>query len=341
MIGDPMTIQYSPRCSHKSDLALLSVITPAYNEEHNLPLLFERLQKTMAAIKMDWEWLVVDDHSTDATFACLSEISRRAPQVNVIRLARNFGSHTALSCGLQHARGDCAVVLAADLQDPPELIPEFLARWRSGAQVVWGVRGMRPDDKARTVGFSRLYFFLMRRFVGLQNMPPTGSDFFLIDHRVIHAFRQFQETNVSTIGLLTWLGFRQESFSYDKEKRVYGTSGWTLEKKIKILVDSITAFTYKPIRLMSYTGFVFALFGFISAGIIIGKALLWGSPVQGYPSIMAGVLVIGGIQMLMLGVLGEYIWRALDEARRRPHYIIEDTAGNLQNQQQAEPNKQD
>lgn len=337
-----MTSQSSVNYSRpESDSALLSVITPAYNEEHNLPILFDRLRETLDAIDMKWEWIVVDDHSSDATFDYISGLSQHAPHVNVIRLARNFGSHTALACGLQNARGDCAVVLAADLQDPPELIPDFIARWRNGVQIVWGVRGMRPDDKARTVGFSKLYFFLMRSFVGLQNMPPTGSDFFLIDQRVIHAFRQFQETNVSTIGLLTWLGFRQESVSYDKEKRVHGRSGWTLEKKIKILVDSITAFTYKPIRLMSYTGFVFALFGFISAGIIIGKALLWGSPVQGYPSIMAAVLVIGGIQMLMLGVLGEYIWRALDEARRRPHYIIEDTAGNLQNQHQPKPYKKD
>jgi dolichol-phosphate mannosyltransferase len=290
---------------------------------------------------MKWEWIVVDDHSSDATFDCVSELSRHAPHVNVIRLARNFGSHTALACGLQHAKGDCAVVLAADLQDPPELIPDFIARWRSGVQIVWGVRGLRPSDKARTVGFSKLYFFLMRRFVGLQNMPPTGSDFFLIDQRVINAFRQFQETNVSTIGLLTWLGFRQESFSYDKEKRVHGKSGWTFEKKIKILVDSVTAFTYKPIRLMSYTGFIFALFGFVSAGFVVGKALLWGSPVQGYPSIMAALLVIGGIQMLMLGVLGEYVWRSVDEARRRPHYIIENTAGDLHNQQQPKPNHQD
>lgn len=313
-----------------TDKILISVITPAYNEEDNLPVLFERLNKTLTPLNLEWEWIVVDDHSSDATFSCLANFASSNPRVKGIRLAKNFGSHTALACGLQHARGNCGVVLAADLQDPPELIPEFISRWQNGAQIVWGVRGLRPGEKAHTKGFSRLYFHVMRHFVGLRDMPPTGSDFFLIDHLVISAFQEFRETNVSTIGLLTWLGFRQETVTYDKEQRLHGKSGWTLEKKMKILVDSITAFTYKPIRLMSYTGFIVAVIGFISAGIVAFNALFRGSPVLGYPSLMVAILVLGGIQMIMMGLLGEYLWRALDEARRRPHYVIEAACGDLE-----------
>lgn len=311
----------------------LSVVTPAYNEAENLPVLYERLCATLNPLEIEWEWIVVDDHSTDSTFSELSELSSNTSNVKGIRLARNFGSHTALACGLHHAKGHCAVVLAADLQDPPELIPDLIQRWRNGAHVVWGVRDMRPSEKAHTIGFSKLYFFLMRRFVGLQNMPPTGSDYFLIDRRVILAFQQFQETNVSTIGLLTWLGFRQETLSYDKEERLHGRSGWTLEKKLKIIVDSVTAFTYKPIRLMSYTGFIIAIVGFLYSGVVAFNALFRGSPVQGYASLMVAILVLGGIQMLMMGLLGEYLWRALDEARRRPHYIIEAISGDIDEQE--------
>ncbi len=218
---------------------------------------------------------------------------------------------------------------AADLQDPPELIPDFLARWKKGGQIIWGVREKRPGEKKHSLGFSKLYFFLMRRFVGLQNMPPTGSDYFLIDRLVIKAFRLFGETNVSTIGLLTWLGFQHDYIPYDKCERLHGSSGWNFEKKIKIIVDSITAFTYKPIRIMSYVGFLVAIIGFIYACIVIFNAIFNGTPVMGYPSLMVAILVIGGIQMLMLGLLGEYLWRALDEARRRPNYIIEARVGDI------------
>lgn len=308
---------------------LLSIITPAYNEEDNLPILFERLAEVLSSLDLEWEWIVVDDHSNDSTFSRLSKLSQANPQVKGIRLSRNFGSHTALSCGLRYANGDCAVVMAADLQDPPSLLPELVKRWQAGTQIVWGVRALRPGEKARNLGFSKLYFYLMRRFVGLKDMPPSGSDYFLLDRRVVNAFRQFDETNVSTIGLLTWLGFRQETLSYNKEERLHGSSGWNLEKKIKIIIDSVTSFTYRPLRLMSYTGFVISILGFVYACIVAFNALFRGSPVQGYPSLMVAVLVIGGIQMLMLGVLGEYLWRALDEARRRPHFIVEDMVGEI------------
>ncbi len=305
---------------------LVTLVTPAYNEAENLPVLYRKIVEVMQAIGQDWEWIVVDDHSSDATFEVLAGMAHEDARVRVIRFARNFGSHTAVGCGLHAAQGDCAILLAADLQDPPEILPRLLQSWREGLQVVWAVRKAREGESASTRGFSRLYYFLMRRFVGIRAMPATGSDFFLLDRRVLDAYRQFTESNVSIFALITWMGFRQATVTYDKQARQHGRSGWSLDKKIKLLVDSITSFTYLPIRLISCTGLVVALAGFLYASVIVFGAL-WGKSPQGWASLIVVVLVLGGVQMLMMGVLGEYIWRALDESRRRPRYLVEATVG--------------
>jgi dolichol-phosphate mannosyltransferase len=298
----------------------LSIITPAYNEADNLPLLYERLCQSLA--DTEWEWVVVDDHSADATFAAIARIAERDPRVRAIRFARNFGSHTAIRCGLEYSQGQCAIVLAADLQDPPEVIANLLAKWQAGAQVVWAVRARRENEKTSTVGFARLYYFIMRYVVGMKDMPATGADFFLIDRQVINALLQFHESNVSILALITWLGFKQDTITYNKQARQHGRSGWSLEKKLKLVVDSVTSFTYLPIRLISYTGFTVALLGFLYACVVIINGLAGRTP-EGWAALMIVVLVIGGIQLLTMGVLGEYLWRALDEARRRPRYWIE------------------
>ncbi len=308
------------------------MVTPAYNEADNLPLLYTRISNALNSLNLDWEWIVVDDHSTDDTFATIAGIARRDSHLRAVRFARNFGSHKAILCGLDQAQGDCAIVLAADLQDPPETIPDLLSKWREGSQVVWAARACREGEKATTLGFARLYYLLMRRVVGLKEIPSMGADFFLVDRNVMNALRQFGESNASILALITWMGYRQTTITYDKRARQHGRSGWTLEKKLKLAVDSITSFTYLPIRLMSYLGLVVAMLGFLYAGVVIINALL-GHPVQGWASLMVVLLVIGGIQMLMLGVLGEYVWRALDEARQRPRYLIEakseDSSPNL------------
>jgi dolichol-phosphate mannosyltransferase len=244
------------------------------------------------------------------------------PRVRGIRLARNSGSHLALTCAVHSARGECIIALAADLQDPPETIPALLEQWRGGAQVVWAVRGEREGVTAAHRGLSRLYYWLMRKVVGFEDMPDTGADFFLIDRRVQHALKDCSESNVSLLALITWLGFRQSSITYTKRARRYGESGWTLRKKLKLLVDSVTAFSYMPIRLMSYFGFLVAAIGFAFAAHIVYNAFT-GDPPAGWTTLMVVLLVVGGIQMLMMGVLGEYLWRALDETRRRPRFIVE------------------
>ena len=189
-------------------------------------------------------------------------------------------------------------------------------------QVVWAARGRREGESATTIGFSRLYYWLMRNMVGVKEMPASGADFFLMDRKVVDAFNQFREANLSIFVLLTWMGFRQTTIAYDKKARLHGRSGWNLKKKLKLLVDSVVSFSYVPIRFMSYLGFAVAFSGFAYAGLVIFNALR-GNPVEGWSSLIVVVLLVGGIQMVMMGVLGEYLWRALDEARRRPRYIVE------------------
>ena len=304
----------------------LSILTPAFNEAANLPALYERLVETMRAIGGEWEWVVVDDHSRDETFTVIEALALRDARVRGFRLARNSGSHVAIMCGLHQADGDAAVMIAADLQDPPETLATMVGRWRQGAQVVWATRRSQSGDRSHQ-RFAALYYWVMRHVVGMKEMPARGADFFLIDRVVLEAFRRFHERNVSVLALITWLGFRQEYVEYDKQPRKAGQSGWTLSRKIKLVVDSITSFSDFPIRLCTYAGLA----------LIAGSLVLLALSIALLPEIGGGVLfllflIVGlaGLQLMAVGVVGEYVWRGLDEARRRPPYLIEAVAGQAE-----------
>jgi dolichol-phosphate mannosyltransferase len=304
----------------------LSILTPAFNEAANLPALYERLVETMRAIGGEWEWVVVDDHSRDETFTVIEALALRDARVRGFRLARNSGSHVAIMCGLHQADGDAAVMIAADLQDPPETLATMVGRWRQGAQVVWATRRSQSGDRSHQ-RFAALYYWVMRHVVGMKEMPARGADFFLIDRVVLEAFRRFPERNVSVLALITWLGFRQEYVEYDKQPRKAGQSGWTLSRKIKLVVDSITSFSDFPIRLCTYAGLA----------LIAGSLVLLAWSIALLPELGGGVLfllflIVGlaGLQLVAVGVVGEYVWRGLDEARRRPPYLIEAVAGQAE-----------
>lgn len=300
---------------------MLSLVIPAFNEAGNLRELHAQLTKAMSEVCVDYEIIIVDDHSSDQTFSELSGISKNDQRVRGVRLSRNCGSHKAIQCGLRLARGSAALVMAADLQDPPGTISGMMEQWRRGSQIVWAVRSTAQGGAG--VGFtSRMYYWLMRHVFGMKEMPGSGADFFLLDRKVIEALKEYRESNASVIGLLMWMGFRQSRIYYEKQPRRAGKSGWTIGKKIKLLVDTVTSFSYLPIRVMSVTGFVVAMSGFVYAFVVLVNFLL-GRPSQGWSSLMMVMLVIGGMQMLMLGVLGEYLWRSLDESRRRPLYVVE------------------
>jgi glycosyltransferase involved in cell wall biosynthesis len=299
---------------------MLSILTPAFNESANLEELHARLVQTMATLGGDWEWVIVDDHSRDDTFAVVQRLAQRDPRVRGIRLARNSGSHIAITCGLHHVRGEAALMMASDLQDPPETIGRLLERWRAGAHVVWAVRRERPGDVSHA-GFAALYYWIMRNVVGMKEMPSRGADFFLIDRRVIEAFCRVRERNTSVFALITWLGFRQDYVEYDKQPRAAGRSGWTVARKITLVVDSVTGFSEAPIRFCSYVGV--ALLG---AAVVTALArLIW--PFGVATLLLSAMVALTGLQLLALGIVGEYVWRALDEARQRPAYFIEQYAG--------------
>ena len=302
---------------------MISIVTPAFNEAANLPALYERLVAAMRDVGGDWEWIVVDDHSRDETFAVIEALALRDARVRGFRLSRNSGSHVAITCGLHQVDSDAAVMMAADLQDPPETLAAMVARWRQGAQVVWATRRARPGDPSHR-GFAAVYYWMMRRLVGMTEMPARGADFFLVDRVVVDAFRRFSERNVSVLALITWLGFRQEYVEYDKQQRVSGQSGWTLARKIKLVVDSITSFSGFPIRLCTYIGLMFLVGSLVL--LLFAVALL---PELGGGLLLVLSLIVGlaGFQLVALGIVGEYVWRALEETRRRPPYLIEAMAG--------------
>lgn len=303
---------------------LLSVVTPAYNEAGSLPALRARLCRHLDALGVAWEWIVVDDHSTDASFELVRAWAQEDPRIRGVRLSRNCGSHAALACGLQQARGRATVLLAADLQDPPEIVGDLLARWRDGARVVWAVPQRRGVAPLRT-----LYYALLRRGDGLAGQALEGGDAVLVDRSVAAVLAPSAERHTSLFARIRVAGFRQDSVRYQKSPRHAGRSGWTLRRKFKLALDSLTGFDHSLARAMTWIGLAVAACGFALAAYVVWNALR-GSPPTGWSSLMAAVLVLGGVQMIFLGMLGEYAWRTLDAARQRPLYVVEATTADGQ-----------
>jgi dolichol-phosphate mannosyltransferase len=300
----------------------VSVVTAFLNEEENLPHFKERLLATLSRLDVHFEVVLIDDHSTDGSEELAKEWVLEDQRVTYIRLSRNCGSHAAYSAGLAQCTGDCAVLLAADLQDPPESIPLLLEHWGAGNDVVWAARSARDGESWGTKLFAVTYYQLMRWFA-LPEMPSKGADFLLLDRKVIDNYNAVPEKNTSFLAMILWLGFRQTSIEYVKQARHSGRSKWSFTKKLKLFVDSLVSFSYAPIRMMSCAGAIIGFLGFLYAVAVVINAFR-GVPVQGWSSLMVVVLLLGGFQMLMLGVLGEYLWRAFDEARGRPRYVIEE-----------------
>ena len=321
-----MSMSGTKKSEEEDSVPLLSVVTPAFNESENIRALHDQLRSTLSDNHIKWEWIIVDDHSLDDSFLIIQSLAAKHQNIRGVRLAQNAGSHMALACGIELARGECTVVIAGDLQDPPQLIPELIKKWKGGAGVVWAAREKREGEKFSTKVLSHAYYWIVRKFIGIENTPVLGADFFLLDRRAADALNKYGETHVSILALIARMGFQQETIFYNKRKRGKGKSGWTLEKKLKLVIDSLISFTYKPIRLMSYLGGITALAGFGFAIQVIINAIT-GNPTEGWTSLMVVILLIGGIQMIMLGVLGEYLWRTLDESRLRPRFLIEKEVG--------------
>jgi polyisoprenyl-phosphate glycosyltransferase len=304
----------------------LSIVIPVFNEEAVLPALVERLRAFMDRLApLVTEIILVDDHSADRSPELLKDVCRQDPRFRYARLARNSGGHVAILAGLAEARGECSVFLAADLQDPPELILQMLDLWRTGHHVVWAVREER-EGISRADLFLANTFYRLLNFLGEVNLPPRGSDFALLDRKVMDALLKSAGSNPSIGGEIARLGFSSAQITYTKEKRAAGASKWTFRRKLKAFADAFVSFSYAPLRAMSYLGMTFSMLGFAYALLVMFLRLITRTPVQGWSSLIVVVLVLGGVQMMMLGVLGEYLWRTLEAARQRPIYFLEGTS---------------
>ena len=306
---------------------LLSIVVPVFNERVNLLRLHQEVAAVMRELSdYDYEIIFIDDGSRDQSFAVIEELHLRDPRISAIRFPRNFGSHIAIAAGIDHCRGDAAVVMAADLQDPPQLIREFVARWRDGYDVVWGARTGRDDGAIRGTAMNAFYRAVRRFAIPTYPKGGTGS-FCLIGRPAIDAFRRCNERNRLTFGLIAWAGFRETEVPYFRPQRLSGASSWTPAMMIKAAIDTFVSFSLIPIRLISLLGITVSALSFLFGSYVLVNKLMFGTHVLGWTSVMLAVLVLGGVQLVMIGVLGEYLWRILEEARARPLYIVERTIG--------------
>jgi len=307
---------------------LLSVIAPVKNEEEGIIPFVERVGAILdeAAEGGGWEILFVDDGSTDSTLAAIVAAHGREPRIRAISLSRNFGKEAALSAGLDHARGSAVIPMDVDMQDPPEVLPEMIAKWRDGHEMVFGVRRCRNSDgwaKRVTAGL----YYRAHNWVSSDKIPENAGDFRLMDRKVVDVIRAMPERNRFMKGLFAWAGFKQASVEYDRAERATGTTKFNYWKLWTLALDGITSASTVPLRIWSYVGACVALFAICFAGWLTFDTLIFGNPVPGYASIMTSVLFLGGIQLISLGVLGEYVGRILTETKQRPLYVVRDTVG--------------
>jgi glycosyltransferase involved in cell wall biosynthesis len=307
---------------------LLSVVVPVKNEEDGILPFVERVGAILESIAHDegWEILFVDDGSSDATLAAIVAANQRDPRVRALSLSRNFGKEAALSAGIDHARGNAVIPMDVDMQDPPEVLPEMVEKWRDGYEMVFGVRRCRISDgwaKRVTAGL----YYRAHNAVSKDKIPENAGDFRLMDRKVVDVIRALPERNRFMKGLFAWAGFRQAAVEYDRAERETGRTKYNYWKLWTLALDGITSASTVPLRIWSYVGALVALFAIGFAAWLAVDTMIFGNPVPGYASLMVSVSFLGGIQLISLGVLGEYVGRILTEAKQRPLYVVRDTVG--------------
>jgi len=301
---------------------MLSIVVPVYNEEDVLAEFHQRTTHVLDEIGASTEILYVNDGSRDRSLAMLYELQEADPRVSVINLSRNFGKEIALTAGLDHSRGAAIVVIDADLQDPPELIPALIGRWREGYDLVNATRIARSGETFLKKITAKQFYRIIHH-LGQVRIPQDTGDYRLLSRRAVDALIQLREQHRFMKGLFAWIGFPQTSVPYHRQPRFAGETKWNYWKLWNFAIEGITSFTTVPLRMASYLGIITAMIAFLYAIWIVFKTLAWGDPVAGYPTIMVVMLFLGGVQLTAIGVMGEYLGRMFNETKRRPLYLVE------------------
>ncbi|MBR3451530.1 MAG: glycosyltransferase family 2 protein [Muribaculaceae bacterium] len=306
----------------------VSILIPCFNEEKSLPMLYPELAKLMDAhTAYEWELMFVNDGSADGTIDVLKQLRQQDSRVNYVDLSRNFGKEAAMLAGFDYVTGDCMVIIDADLQHPPTLIPEMIKHWEAGFDDVYAKRRTRGRESWLRRRLSLLFYKLLQsssRFEVLQNV----GDFRLLDRKCINALKKMRESERYTKGMYSWIGFRKKELEFDQGDRLAGESSWNYRRLISLALDGITSFSGMPLRISTIVGFMVSMCAFLYMIYVFVKALIWGDPVQGYPTLVILILFLGGIQLLSLGIIGEYIGRIYNETKNRPDYIVRQFNGD-------------
>lgn len=301
--------------------ALLSVVVPAYNEAEVLPAFHERLAAVLAGLRIEAEIVYVNDGSTDRTLETMNTLRATDPRVAIVDLSRNFGKEVALSAGLDHALGDAVVVIDADLQDPPELIPDLVGEWQGGYDNVYAKRIAREGETLLKRATASVFYRLIQS-VSRVTIPEDTGDFRLLSRRAVDSLKQLREQHRFMKGLFAWIGYPQKAVLYRRDPRFAGETKWNYWRLWNFAIEGITSFTIAPLKIATYLGGIVALAAFSFATLIIYRTLVYGEPVRGYPSLMVVVLFLGGVQLIGIGIIGEYLGRMFDETKQRPLYFV-------------------
>lgn len=302
-----------------------SVVVPIYNEEDNIPELYRRLVAVMTELGEPYELIFVNDGSRDRSLELLREMHRRDPRVRVVSLARNFGQQHAVSAGLDYARGRAVIVMDGDLQDPPDVIPQFVEKWRDGFQVVYAVREKRKEHILKRVTYHS--FYLILQAISKVDIPLESGDFCLMDRCVVDVLTALPERNRFVRGLRSWVGFRQTGLAYERDARFAGKPKYTFRKLVSLALDGLVSFSYFPLRLATMLGFGVSALSLVAAAYYLFKKLTTGLQPPGFATLVVVLLFLGGVQLITIGVVGEYIGHVLDEVKGRPTYVVREVLG--------------
>lgn len=304
----------------------ISVVVPLYNEQENIDALFRRLLAVLEALNTSYEVICVNDGSRDNTLKNLLEYHQCYPQIKVVNLSRNFGKDIAMSAGIDYSQGMAVIPIDADLQDPPELIAEMIEKWHEGYDVVYASRRVRIGE-SWFKRFSAEGFYQVINKLSRVSIPPNTGDFRLIDRRVVESIKKMPERQRFMKGIFAWVGYKQTSILFDREPRYQGQTKWNYWKLWNFAIDGITSFSFLPLKVWTYVGLIIALVSLVYASFLILRTIIFGIDVPGYASLMVAVLFLGGIQLLTLGIIGEYIGRVYEEVKGRPLYLVRDCYG--------------